>query len=88
MYLLMCLVGIAVLNATTEPKVVRNYVIALWLADITHVLITGFGLGMARVMDVASWNSMTWGNIGATVSVDLPVTWSSSTDLNDRLGCS
>lgn len=37
-YLLLGLLGVAVLYATTEPKVVRNYLIALWLGDIGHLV--------------------------------------------------
>lgn len=33
-YLLLAMVGVAVLYSTTEALVVRNYVIALWIADI------------------------------------------------------
>jgi hypothetical protein len=62
------MVGIAVLYSTTEPKVVRNYVIALWLADIGHVAITCYGMEYETLVDFANWNPMTWGNIGATVS--------------------
>jgi hypothetical protein len=61
------MVGIAVLYTTTEVKVVRNYVIALWLADIGHVVITGYVTPYEKLIDVANWNAMTWGNIGATV---------------------
>ncbi|KAF4630065.1 hypothetical protein G7Y89_g8073 [Cudoniella acicularis] len=68
-YLLLAMVGIAVLYTTTEVKVVRNYVIALWLADIGHIAITCYVMEYERVLDVANWNSMTWGNIGATVAL-------------------
>jgi hypothetical protein len=61
------MVGVAVLYTTTEAKVVRNYVIALWLADISHVAITCYIMGYERMVDVANWNPMAWGNIGATV---------------------
>jgi hypothetical protein len=61
------MVGVAVLYTTTEAKVVRNYVIALWLADISHVAITCYIMEYERMVDVANWNPMTWGNIGATV---------------------
>lgn len=67
-YGLLFLAAVAVLYTTTEPKVVRNYLIALWIADIGHVAVCYFGLGFERFVDVASWNSMTWGNVGATVS--------------------
>jgi hypothetical protein len=66
-YLLLAMVGIAVLYSTTEAKVVRNYVIALWLADIGHVAITCYVMEYKRMVDIGNWNSMTWGNIGATV---------------------
>ncbi|KAK3330921.1 hypothetical protein B0H66DRAFT_545245 [Apodospora peruviana] len=61
------LVGIAVLYTTSEIKVVRNYLIALWIMDIGHVVITYLALGHERAMAVGQWNAMTWGNIGATV---------------------
>jgi hypothetical protein len=69
MYLLLAMVGIAVLYTTTEAKVVRNYAIALWLADIGHVAITCYVMGYERVVDFANWNAMAWGNIGSTVCV-------------------
>lgn len=67
-YGLLFLAAIAVLYTTTELKVVRNYLIALWIADIGHIAVCYVGLGLERFVDVASWNSMTWGNVGATVS--------------------
>lgn len=67
-YLLLALAAIAVLYTTTEAKVVRNYAIALWIVDITHIVVTAYGLGMERTLDVGNWNSMTWGNVGITVS--------------------
>ena len=48
-YLLLAMVGIAVLYTTTEAKVVRNYVIALWLADIGHVAVTGYVMEYERM---------------------------------------
>lgn len=62
------MVGIAVLYSTTEAKVVRNYVVALWIADIGHVGITCYGMDYVKLIDIANWNPMTWGNIAATVS--------------------
>ena len=47
---------------------VRNYIFALWLADISHVAITASVMGYDQAVDVANWNSMAWGNIGITVS--------------------
>ncbi|KLU83272.1 hypothetical protein MAPG_02336 [Magnaporthiopsis poae ATCC 64411] len=64
---LLAMVGAAVLYTTSEPKVVRNYLVALWIADIGHVYLTCRGLGSDRFMDVASWNAMTWGNVFVTL---------------------
>lgn len=61
------MVGVAVLYSTSEAKVVRNYIIALWIADISHVGITCYLMEYERVLNIASWNAMAWGNIGATV---------------------
>ena len=44
-YGLLAMVSIAVLYTTTEAKVVRNYLIALWIADIGHVAATLLGFG-------------------------------------------
>lgn len=77
-YGLLFLAAVAVLYTTTEIKVVRNYLIALWIADIGHIIVCYLGLGFERFVDVASWNSMTWGNVGATVSgvsLEKPEDW-------------
>lgn len=63
------LVAIAVLYTTSEVKIVKNYLVALWICDIGHVVITFLGLGAERGMAVSDWNAMTWGNIGVTVSL-------------------
>jgi hypothetical protein len=68
-YFLAFLVALAVLYTTTELAVVRNYLKALWIADITHVGLTMYALGYDRSVDVAGWNAMTWGNVGVTVSL-------------------
>ncbi|KAI1772744.1 hypothetical protein F4818DRAFT_138537 [Hypoxylon cercidicola] len=65
-YGLLFLLGVAVLYTTTELKVVRNYLIALWIADISHVGVTCWLLGYDKTLDVASWNAVTWGNVGFT----------------------
>ncbi len=62
------MVGIAVLYSTTEANVVRNYIIALWVADIGHVAVTCYIMEYRTIIDITNWNAMTWGNIGATVS--------------------
>lgn len=67
-YGLVFLIATAVLYTTSEIKVVRNYLVACWLADISHVYVCYHVLGWARFVDVAGWNSMTWGNVGITVS--------------------
>jgi hypothetical protein len=66
-YLLLAMVAVAVLYSTTEPKVVRNYVIALLLADIGHIATTGYGMGYDKFIDFANYNPTTWGNVGITV---------------------
>lgn len=66
-YFLLFMLGVGVLYSTTEPKVVRNYIIALWLADFSHMGVTGYFMGLDALLDFRSWNAMTWGNIGATV---------------------
>jgi len=77
LYLLLCMVGLAVLSTTTEIKVVRNYLIALWVADIGHIALTWYALGNHYFTDVSRWNAMTWGNIGATVRLPLSFRYSS-----------
>lgn len=52
------MIGIAVFQSTTEPKVVRNLVIAMWIADITHVAVSVYGLGLPMSLDIAKWNPM------------------------------
>ncbi|KAI8627829.1 hypothetical protein F5Y19DRAFT_156419 [Xylariaceae sp. FL1651] len=70
-YGLLFLVGVAVLYTTTELRVVRNYLVALLIADITHVGLTCWGLGYERTINVAGWNAVTWGNVGFTVFLGL-----------------
>lgn len=66
-YGLAFLVGIAVLYSSNELHVVRNYLKALWLADLGHLAVTYNILQYDRFLYVASWNPMTWGNVGITV---------------------
>ncbi|CEJ57166.1 hypothetical protein PMG11_05871 [Penicillium brasilianum] len=66
LYSLLFLIGVAVLHTSTEPKVVRNYLIALAIADVGHVYATYLGMGWTAFSDVGAWNALTWGNIGAT----------------------
>jgi len=67
LYLLLCLLGVFILNTTSEAKVVHAYVWALWIADIGHVAGTAWVMGYDAFMDVGHWNAMAYGNIGATV---------------------
>ncbi|ODA78604.1 hypothetical protein RJ55_05986 [Drechmeria coniospora] len=67
MYLLVGLVGLAVLLSTSEVKVVRNYLVALWIGDIGHVAASCYGLGRERLVHPSTWNAMAWGNIAVTV---------------------
>ncbi|KZZ93288.1 hypothetical protein AAL_05673 [Moelleriella libera RCEF 2490] len=67
LYLLMAFVGLFVLNSTSEVKVVRSYLWALWLGDIGHVAFSCYGLGRERMMNPWEWNSMAWGNIVFTM---------------------
>jgi hypothetical protein len=68
LFFLLAMIGIAVLYTTTEARVVRNYMVALAIADIGHVAITCYVMEYEKTVDIANWNSMAWGNIGATVS--------------------
>ena len=65
-YLLIGFIGIAVLYTTTSPQVARRYISALLLGDIGHLAVTYHGMGRDQFCDIASWNSMAWGNIGVT----------------------
>lgn len=69
LYSLLFLLGIAVLHTTTEPKVIRNYMIGLAIADVGHVYATYLGMGWNAFADVGAWNALTWGNIGATTFI-------------------
>ncbi|KAK9420904.1 hypothetical protein SUNI508_00995 [Seiridium unicorne] len=65
-YGLLFMLGVAVLYTTSELKVVRNYLWALWIADLGHIAFTAYLLGYDRFTAVGEWNAMTWGNVGAT----------------------
>ncbi|KAK7419528.1 hypothetical protein QQX98_003297 [Neonectria punicea] len=66
LYLLLAFIGLAVLNTTSEIKVVRSYLVALWLGDIGHILFSGYGLGKDILLSPADWNAMAWGNVAMT----------------------
>jgi hypothetical protein len=67
LYLLMAIMGLAILNTTSDAKVVKAYLFALWVGDIGHVGLTLYGLGLQRVAHVSEWNAMTNGNVAFTV---------------------
>ncbi|KAF4992367.1 hypothetical protein FGRMN_7223 [Fusarium graminum] len=67
LYLLMAIMGVAILFSTSEIKVVRAYLIALWIGDIGHLFFTSCGLGWEASTTPLEWNAMTWGNIGMTL---------------------
>ncbi|KAF5682691.1 hypothetical protein FDENT_7543 [Fusarium denticulatum] len=67
LYLLLALIGVAILSTTTETRVVRSYLVALWLADIGHVGFSSYGIGRDMLLSPLQWNAMTWGNVGMTL---------------------
>jgi hypothetical protein len=72
LYLLMAFLGVGILTTTSELKVVKAYLFALWLGDIGHVAFTCWGLGKARLMAPLEWNAVTTGNVTFTVSEQGP----------------
>lgn len=67
LYLLMAMMGLAILNTTSEAKVVRAYLVVLWLGDIGHIGFTAYGLGRERLANVSGWNTLTTANVAFTV---------------------
>jgi hypothetical protein len=72
LYLLMAFLGVGILSTTSELKVVKAYLFALWLGDVGHVAFTCWGLGKERLMAPAEWNAVTMGNVTFTVSEQGP----------------
>ncbi|PYH80742.1 hypothetical protein BO82DRAFT_312310 [Aspergillus uvarum CBS 121591] len=66
LYGLLALLGLGILRTTTEPPVIRRYLLALLVADVGHISATGWGMGWARFCDVGGWNALTWGNVAVT----------------------
>jgi len=60
-YLLLAVLGMFILTTTTDPRVVKAYIIALAIADVGHMGATMWVLGWNRVMNVRGWNSMALG---------------------------
>lgn len=69
LYMLLALLGIFILNTTTEARVVHAYIWALSIADVGHVAATYAVMGRTAFVDIEQWNAMTWGNVGATVAL-------------------
>ena len=67
LYLLLSLLGLFILNTTTEPRVVHAYILALLIGDIGHVAASVYVMGYDATIDVGKWNDMAWGNIGVTI---------------------
>lgn len=65
-YLLLCLLGVFILNTTTEIKVVRAYIWALLIADVGHVGLTVASMGWTATLAVGDWSGPTVGNVGIT----------------------
>lgn len=70
-YGLLAMVGVGILYATTEAKVVRNFLLACAIADVGHLYVTYAVMGYMDFIDVQGWNSMAWGNIGVTLGLFL-----------------
>ena len=66
-YALLAALALVCCVFTSSPKVTRNYLAVVALADLGHCWATYQGLGYARTIDIANWNDMTWGNYGASL---------------------
>ena len=66
-YLLLGFIGLSIFLSTSEVKVIKAYLFALWLGDIGHVFFCCQGLGWERVTSPSRWNAMFWGNAITTV---------------------
>lgn len=65
-FLLLLFLGTAVMYSTSEPKVIRSYIVALAIADLTHIYCVYAIMGWDTFTDMKQWNDLTWGNVGAT----------------------
>jgi hypothetical protein len=61
------MLSLVVLCTSNEPKVVRNYLVALLIGDVVHIYVTCRGIGYDRFLAVGDWNATAWGNIAVTV---------------------
>jgi hypothetical protein len=62
LYLLLAFITIFVLNTTSEIKVVRAYLSALWWGDLGHLSSTAWCLGREGMAAASSWTTITWAN--------------------------
>ncbi|RMD42257.1 hypothetical protein DV735_g2899, partial [Chaetothyriales sp. CBS 134920] len=56
---------------THHPDTVKRYLLVLALADIGHVYASYFALGDDYFWNPPTWNATAWGNIGASVFLNL-----------------
>jgi hypothetical protein len=69
LYLLLALLGLLILNTTTEPRVVHVYVVALAIGDVGHFWGTSYMSGQAAFWDVGNYNAMMHGNVTAVIAL-------------------
>lgn len=68
-YGLLAMIGIGILYTTSEPKVVRNFLLACAVADVGHLYVTFAVMGYNDFVNIQGWNAMGWGNIGITAGL-------------------
>ena len=56
---------------THHPDIAKKYLVAVALADFGHIYAVYASLGDDIFWDVSKWNNMVWGNIGASVFLNL-----------------
>ncbi|KAI3399489.1 hypothetical protein diail_6751 [Diaporthe ilicicola] len=66
------LAGIAVVCCfSSSPGTARWYLVAVAFADYGHIYAAYRGIGPEVFWDVAQWNDMLWGNVGASAVLNL-----------------
>ena len=66
MFGLVGMIGVGLLYATNEPKVIWNYQIACAIGDLGHVAAIYSTMGHTDFVDVAKWNVVVWASVGFT----------------------
>lgn len=66
LYLLLAILGVFTVYTASEPRVLRNYLIALAIGDVGHIYATYVTMGASGFRDVATWSPVAWGNIAVT----------------------